>query len=73
MLYNFIVSWIYKIQRLATVATIISYSTLAPFIPLLFYQPLPFLEKNVLPPIFWKINRTPIPIPIGKWGKSSYD
>ena len=54
-------------------ATVISYSPLATFTPLLFYKPLPFLAKNVPSTIFWRINRTSIPIPFVKWGRSSYD
>ena len=45
----------------------ISYSPSATFIPLLYYQPLPLLENKSVPsPIFWRINKTPIPIPFVK-------
>ena len=39
---------------------------------LIFYQPLSFLGKNIPSPIFWRINRTPIPIPYVTWGRYSY-
>ena len=37
-------------------------------LPLLFYQRLSFLGKNVPSHIFWRISRTPILIPFVMWG-----
>ena len=64
------VFWIYK-RKHQQVS--ISYSSSVSSIPLLFYQLLPFLEKNVPFPIFCRKKRTPINIPFVKWGKCSYD
>ena len=64
------VSWIYESKDYQVN---MSYSLSAIFIPLLFYQPLPFSEKNIFCPIFWIINRTPIPIPFVNSPRSRYD
>ena len=61
------VSWIYKHKDKQVN---MSYSPSATFMPRLLYQLLNFLEKNVPSLIFWRINKTPIPIPFVKWRRS---
>ena len=36
-------------------------------LPLLLYQPLSFLGKNVASPIFWRTNRIPVLISFVMW------
>ena len=60
------VSWIYKhkVQQLN-----ISYSPSATFVPLLFYQHLPFLKKNVPSPIFLRNKQNSNSHPFCKLGE----
>ena len=51
----------------------INHKLLALNLPLLFYQRLSFLGKNVPSHIFWRISTTPTPITFVIWGRYSYD
>ena len=45
----------------------IKYKLLSLKLPLLLYQPLSFLGKNVASPIFWRTNRIPVLISFVMW------
>ena len=66
----FCIPWIVMFLGFKNTKITNNHKLLSPInLPLLFYQPLPFLEKNVPSHICWRINRTPISIPFVKWGR----